>query len=77
MANALEALARDKENLPAVVAIDTLYYGHTDTEDDLALAEAAAKLPVVITADFAEYSSAVEFDTNGEAAINRFAIKNI
>ena len=34
MASALEALASDPDNLPAVVAIDTLYSGYTNEEAD-------------------------------------------
>ena len=54
MARALENLARDKENLPAVVAIDTLYIGETEEENDIRLAKAAAELGNVITASFAQ-----------------------
>ena len=42
MAAALDALASDPDNLPAVVAIDTLYAGYTSEEADMALAESAA-----------------------------------
>ena len=54
MAKALENLARDKENLPAVVAIDTLYIGETDKENDQRLANAAKELGNVVTASFAQ-----------------------
>ena len=58
MASALEALAADASNLPAVVAVDTLYLGESDPEADARLARAAAALGNVITA------TAAEFDVN-------------
>ena len=65
MASALEALAKDPENLPAVVAIDTLYTGESDPAADKRLADAASKLGNVITASFASIGTAVKEDANG------------
>lgn len=53
MASALEALAVDPANRPAVVAIDTLYAGESNSEADARLAAAAEQLDV-ITASMAE-----------------------
>ncbi len=49
MAQALRALASDPENMPAVVAIDTLYTSNTTEDADKNLVEAAKALPKVIT----------------------------
>lgn len=57
MASALEQLASDPKNMPAVVAIDTLYSGETDKEADERLAAAAKKLGCVVTADAASFGS--------------------
>lgn len=50
IASALEALAKDPDNLPAVVAVDALYAGETDPEADARLAAACAKLGNVVMA---------------------------
>ncbi|MBR6483437.1 MAG: adenylate/guanylate cyclase domain-containing protein [Clostridiales bacterium] len=73
-ADALEVLASDPDNLPAVVAIDTLYSGETSPEADAALVDACSKLDVVVatTADFGTERSFV-----GDTVItNSFAILN-
>ena len=65
MASALEQLASDPENMPAVVAVDTLYAGETDAPDetgrtdsaDERLAKAAEQLGCVVTADAASFGS--------------------
>ena len=49
MAQALEQLASDSERQPAVVAVDTLYSGLRGDASDERLAEAAGKLPCVVT----------------------------
>ena len=64
MASALEQITRDKEHLPSVVAIDTLYDGETDPEADRRLAEAAGKVDLV-TASTAVYGSTIVFDKDG------------
>ena len=61
MASALDALASDPDNLPAVVAIDTLYGGYTNEEADAKLAESAAKLGNVITATEAHFGTTRTF----------------
>ncbi len=53
MAQALEKLGEDPENLPAVVAIDTLYSGTSTPEADRRLADAAENLGNVVVASFA------------------------
>ena len=74
MASALEMLAKDKDNRPAVVAIDTQYTGETGTDADTRLADAAADLGNVITASFATVGSAVREDANGSLYYDRNAI---
>ena len=65
MANALKALASDPENMPAVVAIDTLYAADTTPEADANLANAAKALPMVITATTGVFGSQYIEDENG------------
>lgn len=66
MASALEVLASDPANKPAVVAIDTLYAGETDPEADAKLVEAADKLGNVVVASFANIGTRAVFE-NGRA----------
>ncbi len=65
MASALEALALDPDNMPSVVAIDTLYSGGTDPEADKHLAEAASKLPDVVVASAGVFGSGFVEDDFG------------
>ncbi|MBO4390187.1 MAG: adenylate/guanylate cyclase domain-containing protein [Lachnospiraceae bacterium] len=65
MAQALEALAADPENRPAVVAIDTLYSGTTDPEADQHLADAAEELGCVVTATAAVFTTGWFEDETG------------
>ncbi len=65
IASALDALAADPENQPAVVAIDTLYSGETDPEADQHLADAAEKLGCVVTATGATFDSQIAESANG------------
>lgn len=73
MASALEKLAADPAHLPAVVAIDTIYTGHTTPEADKRLAEAASKLDVV-TASFAQIGTQIVEDENGNLYYDRGAV---
>ena len=66
MAQALEALASDPENMPSVVAIDTLYSGGTDPEADHHLAEAAAGLPDVVVASAGVFGAGFVEDSGGD-----------
>ena len=64
MASALEALAADPENMPAVVAIDVQYSGNTSEEADQRLAAAAEQLGNVVTATTAEFGIKRTFGIN-------------
>ena len=64
MASALEALAKDPDNLPAVVAVDALYAGQTDPEADERLAAACAKLGNVVTATEAYFGKKTVYRDN-------------
>ncbi len=75
MASALEALAKDPANKPAVVAIDTMYTGETD-DADARLADAASSLGNVITASFATIGAAVAEDAQGNLYYDRDAVIN-
>ena len=72
MAYALQRLATDPHNLPAVVAIDILYEGISDPAIDNSLARAAAALPRVVTSCMAEFGDKITWEdgraTNLEAA---------
>ncbi len=75
MAAALEALASDPENLPSVVAIDTLYTGESDPALDGRLADAAKKLGCVVTADAASFGTESVKGDDGLYIVNDFAIE--
>ena len=62
MASALEVLASDPANKPAVVAIDTLYAGESDPVADAKLVEAADKLGNVVVASFANIGTRAVFE---------------
>ena len=62
MAQALERLAEDPENVPAVIAIDTIYSGTSTPEADRRLADAAEKLGNVVVGNFATIGTQVVND---------------
>lgn len=74
VASALEALASDPDNRPAVTAIDVLYAGHSFAQADDRLAEAAASLGNVVTASLAEYGEEVIWDNGRAISLDRSAI---
>ena len=74
MASALEALAADPDNRPAVTAIDVLYAGHSFEQADDRLAEAAASLGNVVTASLAEYGEEVIWDNGRAVSLDRSAV---
>lgn len=74
MASALEQLAADPAQMPAVVAIDTLYAGETDPEADARLARAAAQLPNVVTAAMAEFGTAYQAAAQGGLNVDSYAV---
>ncbi|MBP5186587.1 MAG: adenylate/guanylate cyclase domain-containing protein [Clostridiales bacterium] len=73
MASALEALASDPQNKPAVVAIDVQYLGTTNEESDKRLADAAANLGNVVTATTANLGAKYSFGSNA-VTIDSYAI---
>lgn len=75
MAQALEALNRDPENKPAVVAIDTLFQGPTDPENDARLAKAADDLGNVIVATKASFGTKRTFGLE-TVTVDTFAVLN-
>jgi len=74
MASALEQLSSDPDNMPAVVAIDTLYSGERGDDSDVRLAEAAEKLGCVVTAGSAAFGTTREINEEGKYVINDHAI---
>lgn len=74
MASALDALSSDPDNLPAVVAIDTLYAGNTSEEADKELSESAERLGCVITAAEATFGTQRTFGAT--VIINDYAVLN-
>ena len=74
MAAALEALAADPENLPAVTAVDVLYAGETAGETDRRLADAAKALGHVVTASMAEFGEAVTWEDGRAASVDTAAV---
>ncbi len=74
MTQVLEQLASDPESMPAVVAIDTLYSGETNKEDDEKLAAAAAKLPHIVVGDVATFGNTKNLDEQGSLQIVKNSI---
>ena len=75
MASALEMLASDPDQRPAVVAIDTMYSGNINEESDERLANAAAELGNVITASQATFGTRTTFGS-ATVIIDDFAVLN-
>lgn len=75
MASALEMLAADPDNKPAVVAIDTLYVGESDPEADARLVNACESLGNVVTATAAEFGS-VSTVEDGEYVTDSYHVIN-
>ena len=73
MAQALEKLSSEPGHVPAVVAIDTIYTGHTTPEADQRLADAASKLDVV-TASFAQIGTQIAQDAEGNYYYDQNAV---
>ena len=76
MARALQVLAADPNNLPAVVAIDILYEGESDSAIDNQLAQAAAALPRVVTSCMAEFGDKITWE-DGRAVNLEAAVINV
>ena len=76
MASALEALASDPENKPAVVAIDVLYTGHSTAQADERLVQAASELGNVVTASLAEFGEDITWEDGHAVAVDPYAILN-
>ncbi len=74
VAKALEALNADPSKKPAVVAIDTLYAGETDSDADEHLARAAAALGNVVTATDAVMGTDYVDDGRGGLKIDNYAV---
>ncbi len=73
VARALEVLASDPDNAPAVVAIDIQYSGYLDEEGDMRLAKAAEKLGNVVTATTATFGRTTIFGS-GSVTIDERSI---
>ncbi|MBR1691515.1 MAG: adenylate/guanylate cyclase domain-containing protein [Lachnospiraceae bacterium] len=74
MASALEALGQDRQQLPAAVAIDTLYAGTTEADADERFAAAAKELGCVITADAASFGSGSALTESGTYTFDDYKI---
>ena len=74
IAQALEALASDPDNKPAVTAIDVLYAGHTSEQADTRLANAAKSLGNVVTASIAEFGEEITWENGHATSINNSAV---
>ena len=74
MAYALQCLAEDPDNLPAVVAIDILYEGESNPAVDNQLAEAAAALPRVVTSCMAEFGDKITWEDGHAVKLEATAI---
>ncbi len=74
MAYALQKLASDPDNLPAVVAVDILYEGESDPQADALLADAAAALPNMVTACMAEYGDSITWEDGHAVSMTSSAV---
>lgn len=74
MAMALQELAADPANRPAVTAIDILYEGEIDKAVDEQLARAAENLGNVVTACMVEYGSEITWDEGHAVSLNAAAV---
>ena len=74
IAAALEALAADPENKPAVTAVDVLYSGTSSPEADERLAKAAESLGNVVTASLAEYGQSIAWQNGHAVSMNTAAL---
>ena len=76
MASVLEELGSDENSMPAVVAIDTLYSGHSNTEADERLVKAASKFEHIIVGDVATYGDLTFTDEDGNFRMKKDTIVN-
>ena len=74
IASALEVLASDPDNKPAVTAIDVLYAGNSSAQADDRLAKAAEALGSVVTATVAEFGESVTWENERAVSIDTSAI---
>ena len=76
MASALEALNADPQNKPAVVAVDTLYSGNTETAADERLAKAAKDLGCVVMGASGAFETKTEINEDGSYTVNPYYMSN-
>lgn len=76
VASALEALASDPENKPAVTAVDVLYTGESDPEADAHLAKAARELGNVVMATMAEFGQNITWENGRAVSLDTSALVN-
>ena len=74
IASALEILASDPDNKPAVTAVDILYAGNTTPEADERLANAAKELGNVVTACIARFGSVITWENGRPISMNNSAV---
>ncbi|MFI3228462.1 MAG: adenylate/guanylate cyclase domain-containing protein, partial [Clostridia bacterium] len=79
IAMALEYLNADPENAPAVIAVDTVYAGYSDsshqaTDIDLWLADAAGYSDNVLMASFATYGTQLVTLENGDFYMDDYSV---
>lgn len=74
MAQVIEALNQSQECRPAVIALDVLYAGESDPEQDAALAEAAGRYGNVIAASAGQFGAGLEQQAGGEYALRDFSL---
>lgn len=74
MAEVIEALNQSQECRPAVIALDVLYAGDSDPEQDAALAAAAGRYGNVIAASAGQFGAGLEQQAGGEYALRDFSL---
>ena len=76
IAAALDVLAADPDNKPAVTAVDVLYTGHTSEQADRHLADAAGKLGNVVVASIAEFGQKIQWKDGHAVSVDTSAVVN-
>ncbi len=62
---------------PSVIAMDIMFFGEMDKEDDSVLEQACANNPRIVVGSYIDYTSQYTYDENGEPYIDHFHVNAI
>lgn len=77
IADVIDALNANPEALPAVIGVDMMYYGETDSENDGRLVEAAGRYGNVVTGSSANFKTELIQEDDGGYLINPLAVESL